>query len=676
MSAFTNHLVHETSPYLLQHAHNPVDWYPWGETALNKALSEDKPILVSIGYAACHWCHVMERESFEDEDTAAFMNEHFVNIKIDREERPDLDHIYMSAVQTLTGSGGWPLNVFLTPQKMPFYGGTYYPPQPLYNRPSWKQVLLGVVEAFYERRDKLENSAKNLTDQLQTAAGYGLSEGMTPTADMLDTIYDNIMQSADKVHGGFGGAPKFPQVFAIQYLFKYYYYHKKPEALQQALLSLDKMIYGGIYDQLGGGFARYATDTEWLVPHFEKMLYDNALLLQVLCEAFQITGLALYEETISDTLAFIQRELMSAEGGFYAALDADSEGIEGKYYVWDKEEIDRVLGVDADIFCRFYDVTDTGNWEHTNILNVPEHLPGFARREGMKEQLLTGLLQKGRERLMEERNKRIRPLRDDKILLGWNALMNKACSMAYGATGEERYRLMAVKNMQFIFNAFRSGDQWKHGFKNGVATNPAFLEDYANLIEALIHLQEVTGNQDYLLEAKKLVEIVLSNFFDAETGLFYFTHKDQQDVIFRTKEIYDGSTPSANATMALNLRLLSLIFDNNEWRNISEKMIGSMLNMITRYPTSFGKWACLITGFVFGENEIAIVGSQYEKLSKELLANYLPDRVLQSSADYNDFFPLLQDRLSNHKTQLYLCRNYACQKPVTNVAGLLKLLDK
>lgn len=673
MAAYSNHLVHETSPYLLQHAHNPVDWYPWGEAALNKALQEDKPILVSIGYAACHWCHVMERESFEDKDTADFMNEHFVNIKIDREERPDLDHIYMSAVQMLTGAGGWPLNVFLTPQKKPFYGGTYFPPQPIHNRPSWKQVLMGVAEAFYERRDKLENSAENLTDQLIKAAGYGRTGTTTPEADSPDTIYHNIMQSADTVHGGFGGAPKFPQVFAIQYLLKYYYYNRTPEALDQALLSLDKMIYGGIYDQLAGGFARYATDAEWLVPHFEKMLYDNALLLQVLSEAFQLTGNPLYKSTIADTMGFVQREMMSPEGGFYAALDADSEGVEGKYYVWDKKEIEQVLGPDTAIFCRFYDVTGEGNWEDTNILNIRQPVTDFARNESIEEQALEAVLQKARTSLLKERDKRVRPLLDDKILLGWNALMNTACSMVYAATGEEHYLELAERNMRFIFNAF-GGETWKHSYKNGVASNPAFLDDYANLIEALIHLQEVTGNQDYLFRAKELAETVLADFYDDDTGLFYFTPKGQQDVIFRTQEIYDGSTPSGNATMALNLRSLSLIFDNNEWSTISEKMLGSMLNMVIRYPTSFGKWAGMITGSVYGKNEIAIVGSQYKQLSKEVLANYLPDRVLQSSDSDHSLFPLLQNRLKHHTTSIYLCRGYVCQKPVSSVAGLLALL--
>ncbi len=675
MAAYSNHLVHETSPYLLQHAHNPVEWYPWGDAALQKAIEEDKPILVSIGYAACHWCHVMERESFEDPDTADFMNTHFVNIKIDREERPDLDHIYMNAVQMLTGAGGWPLNVFLTPEKKPFYGGTYFPPHPVHNRPSWKQVLMGVAEAFYERRDKLEESAESLTDQLMKASGYGLTDSSLPTDDTPHTIYRHIMQSADAVHGGFGSAPKFPQVFTIQYLLRHYHYTGSHDALRQAVLSLDKMIYGGIYDQLAGGFARYSTDAEWVAPHFEKMLYDNALMVQVLSEAYQLTGNVLYKRTIADTMAFVQREIMSPEGGFFAALDADSEGVEGKYYVWDKKEIEQLLGEDAPLFCRFYDVTEEGNWEHTSILNIRTPLPDFAREAGLEEHVLEELLEKARITLLKEREKRERPLTDDKILLGWNALMNTACSMAYASTGEAQYLKLAQTNMAFVCRVF-SGTTWRHGYKNGVASNPAFLDDYANLIEALIYLQELTGDQDYLLRAKKLLEIVLTDFYDADTGLFYFTGKHQHDVIFRTCEIYDGSTPSGNATMAWNLRYLSLIFDNNEWRSISNKMLASMLHMITRYPTSFGKWAGMITGSVHGINEIAIVGNHHKPLTRELLSNYLPDRVLQSSKLGDSTFPLLQNRYHPQETNLYLCKGYACLKPVTDVGSLLQLLKK
>ncbi|HSC37028.1 MAG TPA: thioredoxin domain-containing protein, partial [Chitinophagaceae bacterium] len=369
----TNRLIHETSPYLLQHAHNPVDWYPWGAEALQQAQQQNKPILVSIGYSACHWCHVMERESFENEATARLMNEQFVNIKIDREERPDLDHIYMDAVQAMSGSGGWPLNVFLTPDAKPFYGGTYFPPQRLYNRPSWTEVLQGVAQAFNERRDEITAQAEQLTTHLLQSNAFGLDSVVgEPVFDkkILPDITAAILKTADREDGGFGHAPKFPQTGCIQYLLRYYHFFKDEAALQQALLSLDKMLYGGIYDQAGGGFARYATDTKWLVPHFEKMLYDNALLLGVLSEAFQVTHLPQYRRVIEETMAFAERELLSPEGGFYAALDADSEGEEGKFYVWQKAEIDALLGEDAAVFCAYYDVSGAGNWEEKNILHV------------------------------------------------------------------------------------------------------------------------------------------------------------------------------------------------------------------------------------------------------------------------------------------------------------------
>ena len=371
MHQFTNKLIEETSPYLLQHAHNPVNWFPWGEEALSKAKNEDKPILVSIGYSACHWCHVMEKESFEDEETAAVMNEHFVNIKIDREERPDLDHFYMDAVQAMTGSGGWPLNVFLTPAGKPFYGGTYFPPKNAFNRPSWKEVLLSVKDAFNQRRNEIDAQAENLTEHLTQANSFGISSPTEMeffTKEKIDEAFVSMMKNADKVWGGFGRAPKFPQSFVIQYLLRFHYVSKNEEALQQALLSIDKMIDGGIYDQVGGGFARYSTDTEWLVPHFEKMLYDNALLISVISEAYQLTGNKRYRQVIEETIEFIKRELMHPEGGFYAALDADSEGEEGKFYVWDYEETRELLKDDGIIFSDFFDIKPAGNWEGKTIL--------------------------------------------------------------------------------------------------------------------------------------------------------------------------------------------------------------------------------------------------------------------------------------------------------------------
>ncbi|HTE32279.1 MAG TPA: thioredoxin domain-containing protein, partial [Chryseolinea sp.] len=441
MSKHTNHLATETSPYLLQHAHNPVDWHPWGDEALEKARKEDKPILVSIGYAACHWCHVMERESFEDESTARIMNENFINIKIDREERPDLDHIYMDAVQAMTGSGGWPLNVFLTPTRKPFFGGTYFPPHSYANRPSWKDVLTGVAKAFRERPAELEAQAENLTSHLLKSNAFGLQE-LTVGEDIFtkersSEMFSAVMRTADREEGGFGPAPKFPHTFIIEFLLHHYYYTKNDDAIKQATLSLDKMMMGGIYDQLGGGFARYSTDHKWLAPHFEKMLYDNALLIIVLSQGYQATQHLSYLKIIHHTLEFVDRELTSEDTGFYSALDADSEGVEGKFYVWAKKEIEEVLGEEADLFCEFYNVSESGNWEHQNILHITRPIEKFAVGKNVKWEDLELLLENSRNKLLEQRNKRIGPLLDDKIILGWNALMNTAYSKAFAATGKE-----------------------------------------------------------------------------------------------------------------------------------------------------------------------------------------------------------------------------------------------
>lgn len=678
MEHYSNHLIHETSPYLLQHAHNPVNWYPWGEAALQKALEEDKPILVSIGYSACHWCHVMEKESFEDEDTAAFMNAHFVNIKIDREERPDLDHIYMNAVQTITGSGGWPLNVFLTPDKKPFYGGTYFPPSPVGNRPSWRQILMGVAQAFKEKRTGVADQAEGLTQQLLQSNAFGISrqpEGLHITRQDIDNMLAHIMQSADTVYGGFGRAPKFPQTFSIAFCLRYYHYYKNETALRQALLSLDKMIYGGIYDQLGGGFARYSTDTEWLVPHFEKMLYDNALLVSVLCDAHQLTGNNIYRQVIAQTLGFVMRELMSDEHGFYSALDADSEGEEGKYYVWSREEVNGLQGADADLFCNYYGITEAGNWEGKNILHVAKPAELFAAENGLEEEELDKIFKRGRDILLSARNKRIKPGLDDKILLGWNALMNTACSKAFAATGNPEYKALAIANMDFLLQKFADGEALKHSYKQGKSSIPAFIDDYAYLIQALIHLQEVTGNQHYLVKAQELTSYVMINFADEETGLFFYTHYNQQDVIIRIKEVYDGATPSGNAIMAWNLQYLSIVFDKDQWKQAVEKMLAAMAETAGKYPVSFGVWANLMADMYKGMNEIAIVGKGVDALRDRFLQYYVPNRVLQTSAADVSEFPLLYKRWVNNKDYMYLCRNYNCLKPVENIDDLMSFID-
>lgn len=686
MSA-TNRLAGETSPYLLQHQHNPVDWYPWGEEALQRAKAEDKPILVSIGYSSCHWCHVMERESFEDEATAAVMNRHFINIKIDREERPDLDHIYMDAVQAMTGSGGWPLNVFLTPDLKPFYGGTYFPPVRAYNRASWKEVLHGVAEGYKNRRDEIEEQAMQLTAHLQNANSFGMDKVLQIdipveelfTVQQVHEAYEALMKQADTEWGGFGRAPKFPQTFAIRFLLQYYHFTKKEAALEQACLCLDKMIMGGIYDHIGGGFARYSTDVEWLAPHFEKMLYDNALLVIALSEAYQLTRNPLYKKTIEETLAFIDREMTSPEGGFYAALDADSEGVEGKYYTWSKHEVDAILGTDAELFCRLYDITEQGNWEHVSIPRLLQTIESFAKSHQLSVEATEQLALSGKNKLLAERFKRIRPLLDDKILLGWNALMNQAYSKAFMATGNASYRAKAIANMEFLLRAFAAegGAGLLHTWKKGAAKYNAFLDDYAYLIQALISLQEITADAAYLLKAKELTKTVLSRFIEKESGFFFFTPEGESNILVRKKEVYDGATPSGNNVMAQNLYYLGLIFDEREWQQQSIRMLGALQQAVVRYPLSFGGWLMHLVNLVQGFLEIAVVGKGFEAGREQLNQLYLPNKIIQTAPISTYGFPLLEGKNPSVETlSFYLCKNYACRAPVADIEEFINILTK
>lgn len=691
MDKFSNKLVDETSPYLLQHAHNPVNWFPWGEEALELAKKENKPILVSIGYSACHWCHVMEKESFEDEATAQIMNENFVNVKIDREERPDLDHIYMDAVQAMTGSGGWPLNVFLTPDQKPFYGGTYFPPVRAFNRPSWKEILIGVSQAFKERRNEIDAQSQNLMAHIIQANSFGQSHPGDQTLfseAKTEEIVENIMKTADTQWGGFGRAPKFPQTFTIQFLLRYASLtnlqlseSKAPSeggvlGEAQALLSIDKMIDGGIYDQVGGGFARYSTDAQWLVPHFEKMLYDNALLISVISEAYQATKKERYREIIQETIQFIKREMMHARGGFYAALDADSEGVEGKFYVWDYDEVKQILGDDAEIFCSFFDITEKGNFEEKNIPWRKKTEEQFYEEHNIETGKLKKIIQQGKQKLLQQREKRVRPGLDDKILLSWNALMNTALSKAFAATGNDEYRQLAIGNMQFLLDNFEKNENdFFHSWKNNKARHPAFLDDYAYLVQSLILLQEITGEKKYLLKAKEITRFILENFSDEKDGkiFFYFTHRSQNDVIVRKKEIYDGAQPSGNAVMADNLYRLSLYFGIPEWKARALAMVSALGGVISRHPGSFGVWAGLFLEIVNGTEEIAIIGNRQRSMLEQVLEQYIPHKIIMCSEQESSQFPLLSDKKKGDPALIYLCRNYTCQKPVSSVDELLTL---
>jgi uncharacterized protein YyaL (SSP411 family) len=589
----------------------------------------------------------------------------------------------MDAVQAMTGSGGWPLNIFLTPDGRPFYGGTYFPPKAIPNRPSWHDVLTGVANAWTEKRTDIDAQATNLTGHIVQSNSFGqqavdgdINIEALFSREKADTMFNNIMGTADKQDGGFGNAPKFPQTFTIGYLLRYYHVTKNEQALQQACLSLDKMIQGGLYDHLGGGFARYSTDQEWLVPHFEKMLYDNALLVMALCDAWQLTQKPLYKQAVEQTLAFVERELYSPEKGFYSALDADSEGVEGKFYVWDKAEIEAVLQHDAALFCEFYDVTEGGNWEHTNILNIPKPLPVFAVEKNIGEEDLQQQLQQNREKLLQRRNGRIRPLLDDKVLLGWNALMNSAYSKASSVFGNERYEQVARENMDFLWNRFTSdGLFFLHTYKKEVARYPAFLDDYAYLIQALVHLQEITGNADYLYKARSLTQWVIDQFSEEATGFFFYTNKEQQDVIVRKKEVYDGAVPSGNAIMAFNLQYIGVVFDITDWKERAIKMCGGVQQAVQRYPGSFGVWAALILSLVEGVSEIAIIGKDNMFVRRELLQQFLPFRVVQSAPATNNDFPLLVKKPSSPDTLIYLCKNYQCSAPVSKVSDLIRLLE-
>lgn len=611
------------------------------------------------------------------------MNENFVNIKIDREERPDLDHIYMDAVQALTGSGGWPLNVFLTPDAKPFYGGTYFPPRRAFNRPSWQEVLQSISELFRDQRSEVDAQAQNLTGHLLQSNSFGIrtpnKSSEVVTEDRTDIeMFNNIMKTADREWGGFGSAPKFPQTFTIQFLLRYHFVTKTDEALQQALLSLDKMIQGGIYDQVGGGFARYATDGEWLAPHFEKMLYDNALLVAVLSEAFQLTKRDRYREVIDETMNFIRRELMHPEFGFYSALDADSEGEEGKFYVWDINEVSDLLGDDADLFCRYFDISEKGNWEGKNILRAKESVQDFAIKNGISAETLKALLETGKKQLLAARGKRIRPQLDDKIILGWNALMNTACSKAYMSTGNEVYRQLAVDNMQFLLRKFcvEGSNDFHHTWKSDLAKYPAFLDDYAFLIEAMLYLQEITADTDWLLRAEKIAGHVVDNFSEEGTDLLCYTQKGQTDVIMRKREIYDGAVPSGNSVMTYNLYRLSIFFDKKSWKQRSMKVVDAVKNVVSSYPTSFGVWASLLLELKNGTAEIAIVGKGFRKLQDELFNLYLPHKVLMSTDFEREEFPLLSGKKTDGNPMFFLCKDFACQQPVTSIDRFMLLINR
>ncbi|QJW90153.1 thioredoxin domain-containing protein [Spirosoma taeanense] len=675
-----NQLQYETSPYLLQHANNPVDWYPWGEEALTRAREEDKPIIVSIGYSACHWCHVMERESFEKEAVARVMNENFICIKVDREERPDVDAIYMEAVQAMGVQGGWPLNVFLMPDAKPFYGVTYLPPQ------NWVNLLGNIRDAFDEHRADLAQSAEGFATELNLsdAERYGLKPADPLFApETLEVLYRKIAVKADDEKGGMRRAPKFPMPSIWRFLLRYYDVTGNEAALHQITLTLDRMALGGIYDQLGGGFARYSTDADWFAPHFEKMLYDNGQLLALYAEAYSLTRRPLYKHVVYQTIAFAQRELLSPEGGFYSALDADSEGVEGKFYTFTTPELRQTLGEDYGWFAELYNLTDDGNWEHgRNILHRTETDEAFAERMGWSAADLNVRLDATHTRLLRIRNERIRPGLDDKILCSWNGLMLKGLATAYRVFGEPEFLTLALRNAFFLLKKMRdarNGRLW-HTYKLGRARQAGFLDDYAAVIDGLLALYQATFTESWLTEADQLMQYVLTNFADPAEGadesdpMLFFTDKNGEELIARRKELFDNVVPASNSMMAENLYTLSLLLERPDYAERADQMLGRIQPLVQQNADYLTNWAALFALRVRPTAEIALVGPEAEAFRAELDREFYPNKVLCGTTDKSDL-PLLQQRGPiNGQTAVYVCYNRACQLPVTSVDEVWRML--
>jgi uncharacterized protein YyaL (SSP411 family) len=674
---FTNHLINESSPYLLQHAHNPVDWYPWGQEAFAKARQENKPVLLSVGYSACHWCHVMAHESFEDEEIAQLMNENFVNIKVDREERPDLDQIYMNAVQMMTHHGGWPMTVFLTPEAVPFYGGTYFPPRDRYNMPGFPRILLSVAEAYRDRQADIAETSKSLVNELKRLSESSASDQAIDKA-LLDAAYIGIIRSYDSVNGGFGGAPKFPPAMTLEFLLRTHIRTGNPQALQIVRHTAQKMAHGGMYDQLGGGFHRYSTDAKWLVPHFEKMLYDNALLSRVYLHYFQISQDRLARDATTGILDYVLREMTSAEGGFYSTQDADSEGHEGKFFVWDYEEVRTLLtGQDAVLFCEYYDITPQGNFEGKNIPNVRFSLEELASQHGMPVSEVDDSIRESRSKLFEVRERRIKPDRDEKILTAWNGLMLASFAEAGAALNRPEYLEAARRNADFVFSKLQCDGLLLRTYKDGVAKFNAYLEDYAFLIEGLTTLYETTAETRWLEQALALTDRMIAEFWDEANGGFYFTGNSHEELIVRSKDYFDNATPSGNSVAAMVLQRLAILTDKENYKNLASIVLNQVADSARKYPSGFG-YALSAMDFLLGKpKEIAIVAvnrSSLDLFLTDIWAKYLPNKIVAGRiADEKPYrgIALLQQRgLVDDKTTVYVCENYICREPVMDVEAL------
>ena len=678
---FTNHLIHESSPYLLQHAHNPVDWYPWGDEAFAKARAENKPVLLSIGYSACHWCHVMAHESFEDEEIARLMNELFVNIKVDREERPDLDQIYMSAVQMMTHHGGWPMTVFLTPEGVPFYGGTYFPPQDRYNIPGFPRVLISVAEAYRERPQEVAETGTSLLNELRRMSQSAGSDHPIEK-ELLDAAHAGTIRNYDAVNGGFGGAPKFPPSMTLEFLLRTYARTGNQDALQMASHTCRKMADGGIYDQLGGGFHRYSTDARWLVPHFEKMLYDNALLSRLYLHHFQVTQSESSRQTVEGILEYVLREMTDPVGGFYSTQDADSEGHEGKFFVWDVNEIRSALGdTAATLFSDYYNVTPGGNFEGKNILNVTRTMEAVAVGNNVTVEQLEESLASSRRTLFELREQRVKPDRDEKIITAWNGLMLASFAEAGVILNRPDYTAVARRNAEFVLSKLRRDGLLLRTYKDGVAKFNAYLEDYAFFSEGLVTLYETTGEFRWLKEALDLTGRMIEEFWDEENGGFFFTGKSHEDLIVRSKDYFDNATPSGNSVAATVVLRLAVLTGKDQYRNLAIAVFREAADSARRFPSGFGYMLSAIDFLLSTPKEVAIVGrdaADIEPLLREVWRHYVPNKVVAPSVVSEPeaaALPLLQDRPPiDGRATAYVCENYTCKQPVTDPAELASQL--
>ena len=662
-----NNLIHETSPYLLQHAHNPVDWYSWNEIALKKAKDENKPIFLSIGYSSCHWCHVMAHESFENEDVAKFMNENFVNIKVDREERPDIDDIYQKVCQIATGQGGWPLSIFLTPDQKPFYVGTYFPVLDSYGRPGFGSICRQLSQAWKEKPKDVEKSADKFLDALQKTETIAVSTNLERA--ILDEAAMNLFQIGDPTYGGFGSAPKFPNSANISFLFRYAKLSGLSKFNQFALKTLKKMAKGGIFDQIGGGFSRYSTDAKWLVPHFEKMLYDNSLIPVNYAEAYQITKDPFYLEVMRKTLDFVLREMTSPEGGFYSAYDADSEGVEGKYYVWKKSEIKEILGNDADLFCLYFDVTDGGNWEGNNILCNNLSLSTVAFNFGITEKEAQEILNSCSEKLLKVRSARIPPGLDDKILVSWNSLMITAFAKGYRITNDDRYLCAAKNCISFIEKNLFENDTLLHTYKNETAKINGYLDDYSYFVNALLDVFEIEPEKKYLELALKLGDYLEDHFWDSATNSFFMTSDNHEKLIIRPKSNYDLSLPSGNSVSAFVMLRLYHFSQKQNFLEISTKIMESQSQMAAENPFGFGYLLNTIFCYLEKPLEITIINRENSTICDSILSNYLPNSFIvtvQNSLQLDDLskVPFFTGKTFEDKTTVFVCKDFTCSLPL------------